>query len=252
MIEGTRLPAGARFALGSMASGRRDLHPPTSNADGAASVPDKAYKRGVALEIHPRVAGLDPALFWQECPGPDLWPTMIAKYEELAAIAGLADGERDASYRERLAALAQRWPGALREGELIGPERVAERLAAARADLAPSDGRAQATVPAKAVLCWAEIHGQIGDLMRFRRASRSRETLDFDAWLDAPEHTAARRRWPAGDLLALALGPHVKVRSAYLALAARAGLALPQLNELLFARTGHWDRRADDPSWAHA
>jgi hypothetical protein len=34
-------------------------------------------------------------------------------------------------------------------------------------------------------------------------------------------------------------------------LAARAGLDLPGLNHLLFARSGHWDRRPGDPTWAH-
>ena len=48
------------------------------------------------------------------------------------------------------------------------------------------------------------------------------------------------------------VGPKLRVRSAYLWLAARAGLDLPSLNALLLARAGHWDRRADDPEWAHA
>jgi hypothetical protein len=45
------------------------------------------------------------------------------------------------------------------------------------------------------------------------------------------------------------VGSKLRVRSAYLWLAARAGLDLPGLNELLLARTGHWDRRDDDPVW---
>lgn len=70
----------------------------------------------------------------------------------------------------------------------------------------------------------------------------------FSSWL---EGRGAASRWPAPLLDAGALGPKLAVRSAYLCLAARAGLGLPTLNELLFARSGHWDRRAEDPPWAH-
>ena len=48
------------------------------------------------------------------------------------------------------------------------------------------------------------------------------------------------------------VGRGLEVRSAYLWLAARAGLDLPSLNALLFERAGHWDQRPGDPAWAMA
>ena len=71
----------------------------------------------------------------------------------------------------------------------------------------------------------------------------------FSSWL---EGRGDRQRWPVPLLDEAVLGPKLAVRSAYLCLAARAGLRLPALNELLFARSGHWDVRAEDPAWAHA
>ena len=108
------------------------------------------------------------------------------------------------------------------------------------------------TSPALAALGWAEIHALILDILGFRRSTTARETANFVAWLGAPAQAEARARWAPREQLGEVLGPAVRVRSAYLCLAARAGLTLPALHHLLFARAGHWDRRAEDPSWAEA
>jgi hypothetical protein len=207
----------------------------------------------VTLEFHELVHGVDPALFWQESMGRQQWESMAAKYAALARVARLAEAPRGAEYKQALVELSSRWPGALREGELIGPERVERRRAAAEAGLAAPE-RARAEWPeqdARAVICWAELHVLLGDQLEFRRSpgASPRTTEAFAAWL-ASEARAAR--WPAPQRLPELLGPKLEVRGAYMWLAARTGLILPRLNALLLARAGHWDRRPGDPPWAHA
>ncbi|WP_106395900.1 hypothetical protein [Enhygromyxa salina] len=206
------------------------------------------------LTIRERVAGFDPAAFWQKAPGREQWRSMVAKYEALDAAAKLSEGPRGADYKLALADLASRWPGGLREGELIGPARVAKRLRAASAGLAQPE-RPRADWPdeaARAVLCWAELHDLIRDQLAFRRAlspGLAPSTEAFAAWTQAAARTP---RWPDPARLPAIVGAKLRVRGAYLWLAARSGLDLPSLNGLLLARAGHWDRRPDDPSWAHS
>jgi hypothetical protein len=214
----------------------------------------------VCERVRERVPGFDPAEFWQELPLSQAWSSMLAKYEALASAGRLAAGPRGEDYRIALIDLASRWPGALREGELIGPVRVEARRAAAEAGVL-DPARARATWPgeaAQAVICWAELHGMIRDLLDFRRAPsrRGHEGVGsadaFARWIAAGGTAVDRAaRWPKPERLETIVGPKLRVRSAYLWLAARAGLDLPGLNELLLARAGHWDRRDDDPLWAH-
>jgi hypothetical protein len=183
---------------------------------------------------------------------------MVAQDEALGRAGRVAAGSRGEDDRTALIELSSRWPGALREGELIGPDRVeARRLAAEAGVLDPTRARAGwAGDAAQAVICWAELHDLIRDLLDFRRASSRREhegaSLEgFARWLvhaDTPGDRAAR--WPGPERIARIVGPKLQVRSAYLWLAARAGLDLPALNELLLARAGHWDRREHDHEWA--
>lgn len=203
----------------------------------------------MTLRIRPRVPGFNPAEFWQAAPGREQWQAMLEKYVLLAQLAELPELRRAPTLREA----ASRWPGSLREAELIGPERVGQRATAVQAGLAQPD-RARASwtdEPALAVLCWASLHLLIEDQLRFRTAEphRARDSEAFSRWIAARDD--ARERWPDAARLATVVGPKLRVRSAYLWLAARAGLDLPSLNALLLARAGHWDRRADDPSWAH-
>lgn len=212
----------------------------------------------VCERVRERVPGFDPAEFWQELPASQAWSSMLAKYEALASAGQLAAGSRGEDYRTALIDLSSRWPGALREGELIGPVRVEARRAAAEAGVLDPT-RTRAGWPgdaAQAVICWAELHSLIGDLLDFRRASSrpgqqgAASPEAFSRWI-ATEDTGVDRaaRWPAPERVAMIVGPKLRVRSAYLWLAARAGLDLPALNELLLARSGHWDRRAEDPGW---
>lgn len=186
---------------------------------------------------------------------PEDWREVFDKYEALASCARMAEGERGDDYKHSLRALSRRWPGALREGELIGPQRVAARRESALAGLGvAARSRASWTqTPARAGLCWAELHQLIADLLTFRRTlTREGQPSRWEryaAWLAS---TPGSARWPAALLSEAGLGAKLEVRSAYLCLAARTGLELPQLNALLFARSGRWDRRAEDPPWAHA
>ena len=213
------------------------------------------------LQIRQRVQGLDPDQFWQGSPGTETWRAMLAKYAALAEAARLASGPRGDNYKQALVELSRRWPGALREGELIGPERVAGRHRAAEAGLLEPDRHrggwledAGAQTPAPAALCWAELHILIRDLLGYRRGRNERGKAPapaFGEWL-ATANSQLAMRWPPRARVAEVIGPTLEVRSAYLCLAARAGLELPALHLVLFARTGRWDRRAEDPSWAHA
>ncbi len=183
------------------------------------------------------------------------WQAAFDKYEALAGCARIAEGERDESFRQTLRGLSRQWPGALREGELIGPERVDARREAARAGLAaPGRSRAMWTqTPARAALCWEELDHLIAELLAYRRShAKPRHAFRWEHYAQYVAQSPRRGAWPTALLDDAGLGPKLEVRSAYLCLAARAGLQLAQLNALLFARGGHWDRRAEDPSWAHA
>jgi hypothetical protein len=209
----------------------------------------------VCQRVRERVPGLDPAAFWQETPGSPAWSSMLAKYEALANAGRMAGGPRDEDYRTALIELASRWPGALREGELIGPDRVEARHAAARSGLL-DPSRARAGWPgeaAQAVICWAELHALIRDQLDFRgvRAGPSSSEA-FAGWIASGDAGERAARWPRPEQIAAIIGPRLRVRSAYLWLAARSGLDLPGLNELLLARAGHWDHRDEDPEWAHS
>ncbi|PRQ02614.1 hypothetical protein [Enhygromyxa salina] len=214
------------------------------------------------LMIRERVPGFAPAEFWEESPPRSQWQSMIDKYDAVAAAARLAGGTRGPAYRQLLVELSSRWPGGLRESELVGPERVTVRRAAAVAGLALPDqarapdwtrGEPRPATPTLAVVCWAELHELILDQLAFRRALERGAlltTATFADWIRDHERSEQARRWPQPHRLPEVVGPKLRVRGAYLWLAARAGLDLPSLNALLFARTGHWDRRPDDPSWA--
>ena len=190
---------------------------------------------------------LDPEQFWREAPGAEVWAEMLAKYAALAELAELGEHERQGSLR----AAATRWPGSLREAELIGPERVAERRAAAAAGLAEPE-RARGDWPdeaARAAACWAELHAALADLRRFRAREPKADAERFVRWISG-QAEGVRARWPGSEQLAVQTGAKLRVRTAYLWLAARAGLTLPELNRLLLARSGPWDRRPGDPAWA--
>jgi hypothetical protein len=198
--------------------------------------------------IRSRVAGLDPAEFWQAPLDAERWQAMVAKYAALTELAALPEAERKLALRRA----ATRWPGCLREAELIGPAHTAARAAAARAGLAePERRRASWTdEPARAVIGWATLHLLIDDQLRFRVAepADAGSSEAFARWIARAD---AGERWPGPERIPAVVGPKLRVRSAYLWLAARAGFDLPSLNALLLARSGHWDRRAEDPAWAH-
>ena len=200
-----------------------------------------------------RVPGFDPAEFWQESPGAAAWSSMLTKYEALANAASLAKGPRGEDYRVALTTLSSRWPGALREGELIGPDHVEARRAAAEAGSRdPTRARADwSDEAACAVIGWAELHALIRDQLDFRGAQGSASSEAFARWIATDKTGERATRWPGPERIAGIVGPKLRVRSAYLWLAVRTGIDLPSLNELLLARAGHWDRRKGDPEWAH-
>lgn len=196
--------------------------------------------------------GFDPAQFWRLTVGVAAWRSMVDKYEALARAAELAAGPRGDDYKRTLVELSSRWPGALREGELIGPSQVeARREAAVCGVIEPTRPRGAWTdSTARAVICWTELHELIADVLAFRRTHPRSSTEQFADALAAPPSAAHERRWPEPARLPATVGPVLRIRSAYLWLAARSGSSLPELNALLFGRSGHWDQRSDDPHWA--
>jgi hypothetical protein len=201
--------------------------------------------------IRERVPGFDPREFWAGPLTPARALDMRDKYE---ALAGLALATNHALRKPMLRAVARRWPGSLREAELAGPDRVLERLAQAglgaeQAECSGDDWRARGG-PASAVLLWSHLHPLLADLLRFRRVRREPPSIAALArWI--ADDRSLDERWPAVERLPDLIPGKLEIRCAYLWLTARAGLELPQLNHLLFARSGHWDRRPGDPAWAH-
>lgn len=170
---------------------------------------------------------------------------MAEKYAALAALEALPAGpEQDAALR----AAALRWPGCLRESQLAGPARCAERGRWAAAGAAgPERALAAWRADGAAVLVlWSDLHRLLGDVRRWKSAGGHGEAAAFVGWLRGD----AAERWPDADLLEATGGSRVRVRLAYAWLAAQAGLPLAELHETLFARAGPWDARPGDPSWS--
>ena len=168
---------------------------------------------------------------------------MTEKYVALAALALLSTGP---TQNVALRAAARRWPGCLREAQLVGPTLCELRRVQAET-AAGSEARPRAqwlAGEAAAVAVWADLHLLLADQSRWRlRTLGAGDVADFVATLDAE----ARGRWPEAAMLAEVAGPQVHVRQAYRWLAAQASLPLADLNYLLFARRGPWDARPGDP-----
>jgi len=169
---------------------------------------------------------------------------MAEKYVALAALASLPTGPPQ---NVALRAAARRWPGCLREAQLVGPALCeGRRVQAETAAGSEARTRAQwlAGEAAAAVALWSDLHLLLGDQSRWRlRTLGVGDVANFVATLDAE----ARGRWPEAVMLAEVAGPQVRVRQAYRWLAAQASLPLADLNYLLFARRGPWDARPGDP-----
>jgi hypothetical protein len=167
---------------------------------------------------------------------------MAEKYAALAALEALPTGPaQDAALR----AAAARWPGCLRESQLAGPARCAERRALAEAG-AREDPRPRADWRERggtALVLWADLHPLLADQLRWRAAGGRGGVAGFCRFAAVD----AGGRWPGPELLTAAAGAAVRPRQAYLWLAAQAGMPLPALNLALLGRPGHWDRRPGDP-----
>jgi len=174
---------------------------------------------------------------------PETCAAMAEKYAALAALVALPTGP---TQNVALRAAARRWPGCLREAQLVGPTLCeARRVQAVAAAGSEARTRAQWLAgDAAAVAAWVDLHLLLADQSRWRlRTLGVGDVTDFVATLDGE----ARGRWPEAEMLAEVAGPQVRVRQAYRWLAAQASLPLADLNYLLFARRGPWDARPGDP-----
>ncbi|MBK8239066.1 MAG: hypothetical protein IPK74_26375 [Deltaproteobacteria bacterium] len=120
--------------------------------------------------------------YWAE---PIARAELVAKYEGLLALIDAAAGEPVAEVARGLAA---RWPGALREAQLV-PRAILVRRASASSG-APCPRAELAAAGEAAVVLWADLHRLLGDLQAMRGAG--------DPWRGfARLEGAARGRWPA-------------------------------------------------------
>jgi hypothetical protein len=190
--------------------------------------------------------------FWQLPLTPSLARSAAEKYRALGAIAHARDQE---SRRSLMRTISKRWPGALREAELLHPDLVAERgrrsesMTGGAGD--PLSFGAAAAKGEAGWLLWSELHARLRDLAHCRSESGGAlADWQYRDWV-AGMHGESAQRWPRADLETGLEGVARGVRLAYLSLAWCCGLSLPSLNALLVGRSGHWDRRAGDPKWAH-
>lgn len=174
----------------------------------------------------------------------------VDKYNQVVKLPTIPEAERRSSLRE----VATRWPGALREAELVSPaDMEARRLAAA--ELSVGMPRRGAGGPREAVLLWQELHRLLWDQRVLRGkggGERAKVTVDTLVAFDRRQAEREQRapRWPAPAHLRALTGAKVRPRQAYLWLAAQAGLTLAGLHARLFLRVGKWDSRPDDPLWS--
>jgi hypothetical protein len=172
------------------------------------------------------------------------------KYERVVALETMAEEER----RPALRAVARRWPGALREAELVSPQVMAARRDAAQALVAGAPRRGGGA-PREAVALWHALHHLLHDqrALRLESGSRSQEvSVDRLVARDVAgaELEERARRWPDAEHLRALTGANVRPRQAYLWLAAQTSLSLAGLHAKLFRRAGRWDLRDDDPPWS--
>ena len=177
--------------------------------------------------------------------GPEAVGEMRAKYDALLDLAQRADDDDRPPCIRRV---ARRWPGALREAELAGPDICANRRRALEGqDVARLSRGELRRAQLAALPLWAILHAMLGDQLRAR--ARHRSGLTVEQFVEGLE-PGAGERWAPADRLISTCGERVRARQAYLWLAHRAGLTLPELNWILFERQGHWDLRDGDPDWA--
>ncbi|MCA9684647.1 MAG: hypothetical protein KC457_20850, partial [Myxococcales bacterium] len=132
------------------------------------------------MVIAERLAGLDPRQFWQAPAPRACWSAMVDKYAALLAPA-MTEPDPDL-HRQALREAARRWPGALREAEMLGPTGLEQRLQVARRGqegdlgLTRADAREGPEEQACAVILWSELHLLLADLQRHRAQARSSGT----------------------------------------------------------------------------
>lgn len=123
----------------------------------------------------------DVATYWAE-PW-DEGARAAEKYRAMSEALATSGGEGKA----RLAAIARRFPGALREAQITAPEVYRARVAAS-VEVRPRPRSAWASDGLAAVPLWTDLHGLLGDVARMRAHPRA----PFDVL--AP---ARRAWWPA-------------------------------------------------------
>lgn len=188
--------------------------------------------------------------FWEAPHAPDLCGWMSAKYAALVELESMAEGP---SQKRALRDVSTRWPGALREAELVAPARIRERLAASR-EMERSGAMSRDAWRGQgkgALVFFAKLHRALADQRAFRSAQARGAPRDYAAmwsWLSAE----AKARWIAPVQMDAIAGGRVSTRQAYLWIAWQSGLSMAELGHVLFERQGHWDERTQDPQWARS
>ena len=181
--------------------------------------------------------------FWGAAIGPvDPW---VRKYAALDELAGHPD---EPERKERIRAIASKWPGALREAELVEPGRI--RMRGGHAAAAEPSAARRSLLDGGEVgwLLACELNRALRSLGRMR--TQARETGRPWSYLGESAHLQGQEAtlWPGRGAGLEQM--RASVRLAYLALAWSSGISLGLLNQLIFERRGSWDQRAGDPAWA--
>jgi len=185
----------------------------------------------------------DPTTYWSAPLSPEACAAMVAKYDALAQLEAMGAGK---PREQRIREAARRWPGSLRESQLAGPAVCeARRRAALAGAQGPARTRGEWCATEPAVPLWVSAHELVGDLVAWRRRLSRGVAATPAALIEHLSERPQSARWDRAAVQALVDRP-IRIRLAYLHLAATSGLPLPVLSRTLFAREGRWERSADD------
>lgn len=170
--------------------------------------------------------------FWDGVVPPSAFAAHVEKYRAIDALLALPAGE---AQRRALRDTARRFPGSLREAQLVEPSRLRRRAASAiRASQEPGRPRSdwRHDPETGALVLWSELHAMLADQLRWRAVGSAGRRVGLADFL---VFVAPTDRWPPRVPSSLGNpGGPLRSRHAYMWLAARAGLTVDALDACLF------------------
>lgn len=168
------------------------------------------------------------AAFWAESAPPGDFAEQVRKYQAIQALIALPEGE---AQKKALRDAARRYPGSLREGQLLEPARIGVRASAARTGADRSAGPRSDWRDGgdrEAVVLWPLAHRMLADQLRWRRTG---ERGDVGAFL---KFVQGSPDWPDAVVSTFDFTSRLTSRLAYMCLAVRCGHTLSALHAILF------------------